>query len=334
MNAMPNYARREEELALTYPPNHNTVSEPLEYLEENGSAVARFRHHVLSEAGWLPVIRYVVTYDRTAAHAPKEFIAKWQTPHGQNVGHLLLALWNAGFDGREGFAISQPFGYITSKNILLQGQARGAPLYHALNRSPADVKQAERAGQWLAKFHGTHGLPVFGPSVQEEIARITDCAHQVARRVSARSSRVLDLATEVERIQWTAATARVPTHGDYHPKNIYIDRDLLTVIDFDRFAMSHRERDLGFFMAQSMTMPRRPGKTLSRARAWNAAFLEGYARNAQSPHPTLLCSYIVSALLEVLFYKLCVRPMTDLTFVGDWLGVCEKLLARRTILFA
>lgn len=336
MKSIPNSAEREQNLALTFPPHPDTVAEPLEYLQENGLPVSHFRYHVLSEPGWLPVIRYSVTYDPSATQTrkPTSFIAKWQTCGSSQLSELLCALWNAGFDGRQGLAIAEPLAYITSKHILLQRRANGVPLLDHLTRSPVAVHSAHTAGRWLGKFHSTASLPVFGTSVQTEIERIARCAQAAADSAPAYRSRILQLAAKTASVQHSADSPLVPTHGDFHPKNIFVSRHCLTVIDFDRFTFGHRERDLGFFIAQSMTMPRQPGKHFSRARKWNAAFLDGYTNETQSPDSALLHSYIVSALLEILFYKLCVRPAHDLAFIDGWLAYCKELTARTNLAFA
>lgn len=336
MKQLPNFAPRDQALALTFPPNPDTVAEPLEYLQANGLPVSHFRYHVLSEPGWLPVIRYNVTYDPSASPArrPTSFIAKWQTSGGAQIAGLLFALWNAGFDGRQGLAIAEPLGYISSKHILLQRRANGVPLLDRLTASPMDVHSAHTAGRWLGKFHSTASLPVFGPSVQTEIERITTCARDAASSAPTFRSQILQLAAETARVQHSAVSSLVPTHGDFHPKNIFVSRHCLTVIDFDRFTRSHRERDLGFFLAQSMTMPRQPANQLNRAGKWNTAFLDGYTNETQSPDSALLHSYIVSALLEILFYKLCVRPSADYSFLPGWLAFCEDLFARTDFAFA
>jgi aminoglycoside phosphotransferase (APT) family kinase protein len=118
----------------------------------------------------------------------------------------------------------------------------------------------------------------------------------------------------------------VPTHGDFQPKNILVAGSRVTVIDFDRFALAHPARDLGHFVAQSTTMAAARTGSLSTTRAWNDAFLDEYRRHAPPEALVALNVFTARSLLEILYYRLVVRPVRDPGFVPAWVDECERCL--------
>ncbi len=62
--------------------------------------------------------------------------------------------------------------------------------------------------------------------------------------------------------------------------------------------------------------------------AWNAVFLDEYARHAGPWALAALPVFIARTFLEVFYYKLFVRPVKDLSFVPAWLDECERWVER------
>ncbi len=329
--------------ALAFLETDTIVRDPIEYLNRIGLHIAHFDHEVLSDYGLgPPVIRYRV---RDGDGCPaKTFIAKWHEPeHGLRLFTLLRALWDAGFTDDQPLCISEPLQFITESHILLQSEACGVPLYHRLcelggvaEPDANALVPVRLAARWLAQLHS---LADFETGYrQARTAHPTDSLSQMRMQHDALGAMFPAHATRFERLaqmienafQSQRGYARVPTHGDYHPKNIYISDGRVTVIDFDRFAMSAAERDVSYFLVQSMTMAYSQSHTFQTAARWNAAFVDAYQQCGMLLNPTLLRVFWGVAFFEVLYYRLCVRPVPDRAFIAEWLSHCEQFMADPT----
>lgn len=325
-------------MPLAFLPIDAIASQPIEYLCRRGVPIHRFAYHALSDIGLgSPVIRYQIEHG--GQRPPTTLIAKWHEPaEGPAVASLLQTLWQNGFAG-DRLCIAQPLGYIHDRNILLQAEAKGMTLYSCLAAlsercaMEANATQAVRlAGRWLAKLHALQDAALRARSPVEDAPGCL-CAMQrhcteLAARFPAEAVPITQIAQSIRAcLTDTSVQPLVPTHGDFHPKNIYIAGERVTVIDFDRFAYSRPERDIGYFMAQSMTMAHTASTQFQAGATWNAEFIDSYVAAGRPPDPAALGAYIGIAFLEVLFYRLVVRPVADHAFLCDWLAQCERLIS-------
>jgi aminoglycoside phosphotransferase (APT) family kinase protein len=115
----------------------------------------------------------------------------------------------------------------------------------------------------------------------------------------------------------------VVTHGDFQPKNIHLDQHRVVVIDFDRAARAPAARDLGHFIGQTLTMGASRHGNLAAAGPWAEAFLDGYADGGGGAAVRSAPAYVARTFAEVLFYRLVVRPVSDTSFLPDWLDAWE-----------
>ena len=312
---------------------------PIEYLCRRGVPVQRYDYRALSDIGLgSPVIRYQIEHgDR---RPPTTFIAKWHEPAaGPALASLLEALWQDGFAEGDTLCIAEPLGYIDERHILLQAEARGVTLYSRLallsegRATQADTTQAVRlAGRWLAKLHAVRNAGLHARSPVEcapgSLRAMQQHCAELAARFPAEAVRITRIAQAIQDgLQDSPVQPLLPTHGDFHPKNIYVAGERVTVIDFDRFAYSRPERDLGYFIAQSMTMAYTASLHFHASANWNAEFVDSYVAAGQPPDPGALGAYIGIAFLEVLFYRLVVRPVADHAFFREWLAQCERLIS-------
>jgi hypothetical protein len=62
------------------------------------------------------------------------------------------------------------------------------------------------------------------------------------------------------------------------------------------------------------------------ARAWCDALLDGYVQEGGSQAVEATPAYVSRTFLEVLFYRLVVRPVADGSFAAQWLDECDAWL--------
>jgi hypothetical protein len=259
----------------------------------------------------------------------KVFIGKgYYRGHGEETFDFMSQLWSDGFGSDRSLTIPEPVAWLPELSLLLQGRAPGKSLYSYMDNPLTGVDHARLAGRWLAKLHGSvvETAPQFGREEEETKIRKYTAVLAEARPEFADDFQALgkNILHSLEDINFAE---QVPTHGDYQPKNIYILGRKATVIDFDRFAFAPAARDVGHFIGQCMTMSYVRTGGFDVIKAWNDGFLEEYNRASAPKVLRGLPFFIARTFVEVLYYKLFVRPVKDPYFVPHWLEECERWLA-------
>ena len=269
-----------------------------------------------------PVVRWEVSVATgTAPAVSLPVIGKaFHKGGGESAGRLLAALRAAGLDD-PAFAVPQPLGWDPGRRLLAQEEAPSGTLHSLLEDGAfGETDPPRRVGQWLARLHALTGLPLpalpndfearalerYGPPLVEALPELGD---RIRRLVDATLARL-------DGVQ----SPDVPTHGDFQPKNVHLDRQRVMVIDFDRAALAPAARDLGHFIGQTRTMAASRHGTLDSATPWVEAFVEGYLAGGGSPAAMDAApAYVARTYAEVLFYRLVVRPVGHTDFVPGWL---------------
>src|SRR5262249_56097425 len=76
-------------------------------------------------------------------------------------------------------------------------------------------------------------------------------------------------------------TPLVPSHGDFHHKNVFITVDgRVTVIDFDTFGLQEQAADVAYFLAQTAIMGYRSRGSFAATNRARHCFLQAYLEAA------------------------------------------------------
>jgi hypothetical protein len=292
-------------------------------------SVLRYVVTYLKPSSSRPVLRYAVTYYDQERKVPvqKVLIGKgYYRGDGSLTFQAMNQLWLNGF-AHDHLTIPEPLAYLAELSLLLQAQAPGKALYLYLDDPATALEFVRLTARWLAKLHraGIDSPRVLLPAQDEEkLATYRAALVQACPRFAERLADLTD--RTVASLTALPPGQVVPTHGDYQPKNILMHRNRVTVIDFDRFALTHPARDLGHFLGQCMTMSYVRTGSFEAIEPWNAAFLGEYERLMGSAALPALPAFIARTFLEVLYYKLVVRPVKDAYFLAPWLDECERWL--------
>lgn len=226
-------------------------------------------------------------------------------------------LWDAGFGLDERFRIPQPLQHFPDLQVILQAKARGTKLRTYLGKGDdASLGYARMAGLWLAKLHN---MKISRPQVCTYADEIASLRMFVAALAGYQPNLAIELQQRAAAVEQSFASFEgVPAtmvHGDFHPEHIFVSRDFVTVIDFERFCTSDPARDLGSFIAQALAMTSFCGRALAAANHEIDAFLESYFSAVpliQSiPIAPRIASYVALSTLEVLYYVASVLKVTD-----------------------
>ena len=204
-------------------------TQPLKWHRERGT----FEIAVETETGWHGVIGKVYDVDRAG------------------VFRTMEAIWRAGFGPEAEFSIPQPFVYLPSVRVLLEEKVQGPSAKESLlNGTPHErIAAAERAGQWLARFHTA--APRLGDAMdirgkfsrfQQWTDRIMSFGQPLADK-GARLFRELEAAAPAPgTVEYCAG------HGSYIPEHVFLSGRRTAVIDLDEHDIADPGRDIAWFV--------------------------------------------------------------------------------------
>jgi hypothetical protein len=298
----------------------------------SGWRLTRCEGEVLRQSRFRPVFRYQVQYAAESGTGKLEriLIGKADYRHGgAETFAFMRRLREAGFGGDDDTLIPEPIAYLEDLALLVQSEAAGRCLYEWLADPAADDREPPYgAGRWLGRLHGTRLASRQGALPADfEDQKLTVYCTELAEVIPEQQARLEECTREaLARLRTVKGRRLVPTHGDYQPKNIYVDGPTLTVIDWDRGALAHPARDVGHFVGQCLTMAYAKRGAFEPGVRWNDEFLRGYAETAPEGWEPGLAPYVARTILEVLYYKLVVKPVSDPSFVPLWLDQLEDIL--------
>lgn len=300
----------------------------IEALAARGLDVRSCRVRALRTLGRRPIHCFLLTcFDhREGALVRKVLIGKsYAGRDGPGTFEILKELWEKGFGGDPWLAVPEPIAYVPSLSLLLQERARGRDLHRDLGDPVRSIESARRAARWLARLHSMRVTcaPIVPFSYEEE--RLARYGRTLGGLFPAHARRIDGIVRRVtSSLATLGASTRVPTHGDFQPRNMHASSDRITVFDFDRFGMAHPARDLGHFVGQCLTMSHVLTGSFREIEPWNTAFLDEYAHRRSGDAAAALSTFVPRTFLEVLYHKLFTYPVSDPSFLATWLEECER----------
>ena len=282
--------------------------------------------------------KFIIEFDAAAEDGAKiiqrQFIGKiYIGDRGQGNFDALNNLWESGFHPPSPFTVVFPIAYIPDRHLLLQEKAPGRMLSEIIfgERDFADDAIAAAAG-WLAALHDS---PVGAQSRLEQMRELVDRYGRTLAELlpewAGRIERLTDcvlLALEARHL-----SALVPSHGDFHSKNVFIAEGRVTAIDLDTFGRREQVADVAYFLAQTAIMGyRRLGSFEATVRARHH-FLRAYLDIASSLSIERLAIYLGATFLQSLYYELSILRTGNTAIVEPWLANAERCLLDGEVLF-
>lgn len=241
---------------------------------------------------------------RAAGKAAKEYEA-------------MRLLWDAGFGQHTTLKIPQPLLHLEDLQLIVQEKARGVKFRTFLGEgNDASFDQSRMVGVWLAKMHS---LPVSPRQICTYTSEKASLHTFVDALCSAQRHLRPELQCYAERLeQMFDRFTDIPAtwlHGDFHPDHIFIERDKVTVIDFERFTVGDSARDLGSFIAHMRTSACLSRKPIEATDQEIEIFLRSYYSNVPLQHgiavSSRLAPFVLLSGLEALYYVACVLRVTQ-----------------------
>jgi Ser/Thr protein kinase RdoA (MazF antagonist) len=235
-----------------------------------------------------------------------------RSERAQNTFQLLRTMWDAGMRPPSQHTVTRPIAWLPEKHLLLQEKARGEQLIALIQKQTLNaVEGVARAGEWLHTLRSLQLRPAPASDMRQAIAR---CRAELSAALPEQRARVERLLDEVEDAPEYGGPL-APSHGDYHPMNVFVAEDRVTAIDVDTFALREPAFDVAYFVAQTAIMGFHVFDNFAATRELREVF-----RSCAPPAPEeRVALHVRFALVRSLHYDLCILKVKDRGFVEPFL---------------
>jgi thiamine kinase-like enzyme len=117
----------------------------------------------------------------------------------------------------------------------------------------------------------------------------------------------------------------VPSHGDYHPMNIFLTLTLTTVIDFDTFALREAAFDVGYAIGQLLIMSYFQTGAFDQGAKSAIAFWDHYRTRGQALW-SRVAVHIARTFFQSLHYELYTLHNNRIELLHLWMDLMEAWL--------
>jgi hypothetical protein len=273
------------------------------------------------------IVTYAVRYRERPGGPVRDtdlVVKLYGSDRGAGALEHMQVLWEAGFRPPSPFQVPRPYGYSPARGALLQGLAVGTPWADYLRGGEEELLEASRrAADWLAALECAEvDAPLRDPL--EPARAVRRFADELAAAYPDHAERLAALAERLARRLEDGGTATVPSHGDFHPKNVFLAGEVATVIDLDTFGAREAGFDAGYAVGQLLVMSRfRLGTFGPGARA-ATAFWERYAESGAAPWERL-AAHVGRTLMQSLHFELCTLANGRIELLPLWPAAAEEL---------
>ena len=262
--------------------------------------------------------------EETTPAGPRRLIGKVSSSKSaQSAFASMQLLWNAGLRPPAPFTIAEPVAYLPDQFLLLQEKAPGAQLLQKIKAGEALESDAHCAAGWLSALQQ---LKVDAPPPAAAGFNLERCRRDLPAALPAHAARVESLLDRIA-ASIEPQTALVPSHGDFHPMNVYIAPDRVTAIDLDTFAAREPMTDVAYFLAQSAIMGFLMFQSFAPAASLRAAFLDAYRQHSSIPlDPQRTGLHMALAFLRSRHSDFCILHTHPDAAVEPFLAAAEQCL--------
>jgi aminoglycoside phosphotransferase (APT) family kinase protein len=215
------------------------------------------------------------------------------------------------------WTVTEPVAWFPERGLLLQAKAEGDMLLDLIRvHSPRAKEGVVAAGRWLEKLQSLNVPVSEAPGYRSVVER---CRRELADSLPNHRMRIRAAADALAE-SLTGAGRLVPSHGDFHPMNVFLDNSgRLTAIDFDTFGGREPALDVAYFEAQLAIMGSLVLGSLDGTRDLRALFRE----SAPAVPQDRIDLHTRVTFLRTLHYDLCILKLKDASKVDRFLAVVE-----------
>jgi tRNA A-37 threonylcarbamoyl transferase component Bud32 len=267
-----------------------------------------------------------------------DLVGTWrQDNRNADMHNLYQELWQGGFCKPHTLIVPQPLGYWSRQHLRLREKALGKVLKDWINHADADwTGPMRRVGAWIAKLHNS-SIKVerkFSDETEKRLLHgwLEDLMASEALWIAHERERIAEIMEElISRTSDIEPGNVCVTHGDFHPENIFVRGNVITIIDFEQSAIADPASDLGYLLGeidvQSDRYWRRRGRLSPQAIERTAeALLDEYSRTRPSEALEMIPLYYARTYMKHLIHTVRMKGSEDSLNVTLWLDKAEACL--------
>jgi hypothetical protein len=255
-----------------------------------------------------------------------EVVAKvYGADRGGHALSVLKGLRDLGFKPPAPYRVPCPYGYLPDQCVLVQSLAPGRAWTNALFSGEASLPGAStRVAEWLLRLQECAvSTEIMG--WERDALLVRTAADALAERFPRYAPRIKTLAERLLELLPSDRRQLVPSHGDFHPNNVFTTARLTTVIDFDTFGRREPAFDPGYAIGQLLIMSfLKTGSFAAGARA-ALPFWERYHQEGRAPWRRVAVQ-VARTFLQSLHYELCTLCNQRLVLLDLWPELIEEWL--------
>lgn len=278
------------------------------------------------------ILEYLVTYrNRNGESKEETVIGKMYSDQAKGFAsyRLMQYLWKNGFDTDSPYTIVRPVAYIQHWRMLLMTKAPGKTLDEQIHDPGTNTHHtALLVANWLARLHAIPVPEMKGSTrtrANADVRRFYEELAELMPSEAARLKHICDQLLKKSERAWTDQAALL--HGDFHPKNIFINEQQVIAIDFDHHFAGDPAWDVAYLGCQMQLNGFFQKGDFDYFRPVIRHFIETYL----DAHPSCnresfydrLSLYSARSLYESLHYELCVLKTGKLTILEPLLARCQ-----------
>ena len=244
----------------------------------------------------------------------------------------LRKLWEAGWRPPNRNTVTEAVSWLTGEGAVLQELAPGKQAIDIMLDEPDRAEEAAAlCAAWLGALHGTR---VDAPPSRFDAGTTHQHARELTERLPRESGRIRSIAEAIADEAARPEGERVPTHGDFHAMNIFIDGDRrVTGIDLDKFGLREREADAGYFLSQTASFGYFKTQRFDDTLAARRVFLRRY-EECEKIRRRRAAMYMAAAFLKNLHFELVLLDTGRTQYVTPWLFAAERAMVEEDLEFS
>lgn len=285
--------------------------------EVTGAEKHRGKHFVRCRVTWaVPAARREETVEL--------FIKLYGSDRGGPSFASQQLLWDAGFRAPAPHRVPRAYGYSAAHGALVQGLVEGRLLADHLPDDPGLPAALDDATAWLIHLHRSE-VAAPRPAADADLRLAERFLTELAGAFPAHRRRLERTFDALAALLDPDGRRLVPTHGDFHAKNLFLRPGSVMVIDHDTFGLREPEHDLGYALAQLLILSRFRHGTFAPGALAGLALWRRY-REELPARWDRIAVHIARTLLQSLHYELCVLRNGKEELLAQWPALIAEVL--------
>lgn len=238
----------------------------------------------------------------------------------------LTSLWEAGFRPPARHTVVEPVGWFPERHLIVLEKAPGVEVMDKVEKGDArSLEYVAETARWLAALHRT---PVAFDAWPEE-SRIDKWVQDLSSIAPDDAAHIRAIAEAASDVVTKGGEALVPCHGDFHLMNMFVaDDGRMTAIDVDKFGGREAAWEVGYFLAQSLSIGFHRLGSFEASREVRRVFLATYEEaTGKSFSRARLGADMALILIKNLHYDLFAYKSGRMHILPGWLAVADACLA-------